>query len=61
MRLRSHERYDEDVTKSDVGKAMGVEEFQRSAAGQRFEFGKNWKGFLEKLNDERISTFKHVY
>lgn len=43
--------------KSDVGKTMGVEEFREEvAAGERFEFGENWKGFLGKLNDERIST-----
>ena len=35
---------------------MSIKKFQDEVAtGQRFEFGKNWKGFLEKLNDERIS------
>lgn len=34
---------------------MSVNKFREEvAAGQRFEFGKNWKRFLEKLNDERI-------
>ena len=35
---------------------MSVNKFREEvAAGQRFEFGKNWEIFLGKLNDERIS------
>lgn len=35
---------------------MSVNKFREEvAAGQRFEFGKNWERFLGKLNDERIS------
>jgi len=35
---------------------MSVHKFRDEvAAGQRFEFGKNWESFLGKLNDERIS------
>ena len=34
---------------------MTIEEFRSEVSkGQRFEFGKNWKVFLKKLNDERI-------
>lgn len=34
---------------------MSVELFHKEvSAGQRFEFGKNWKNFLNKLNNERI-------
>lgn len=34
---------------------MSTENFREEVAkGQRFEFGKNWKHFLNKLNDERI-------
>ena len=34
---------------------MSVNKFREEIAkGQRFEFGKNWKSFLTKLNDERI-------
>lgn len=35
---------------------MSVDKFRKEVAeGQRFEFGKNWKSFLGKLNDERIN------
>ena len=35
---------------------MSINKFREEvAAGQRFEFGKNWESFLGKLNDERIS------
>jgi len=35
---------------------MSINKFRDEVnAGQRFEFGKNWKNFLLKLNDERIS------
>lgn len=34
---------------------MSVGQFREEVSkGQRFEFGKNWKRFLTKLNDERI-------
>lgn len=34
---------------------MSINQFRKEVAkGQRFEFGKNWKNFLTKLNDERI-------
>ena len=34
---------------------MSVEKFHAEVkSGERFEFGKNWKGFLKKLNKERI-------
>lgn len=34
---------------------MSVDKFREEVAkGQRFEFGKNWKSFLQKLNDKRI-------
>ena len=34
---------------------MGVENFREEVAtGQRFEFGKNWKAFVSKLDDKRI-------
>ena len=36
---------------------MGIENFREEVAkGQRFEFGKNWKSFLEKLDVDRISN-----
>lgn len=35
---------------------MSINQFREEVArGQRFEFGKNWKNFLTKLSDERIS------
>ena len=35
---------------------MSINKFREEvAAGQRFEFGKNWESFLGKLNNERIS------
>jgi len=38
---------------------MSINKFRDEVnAGQRFEFGKNWKNFLLKLNDERISISK---
>lgn len=34
---------------------MSVEEFRAEVASkERFEFGKNWRNFITKLNDERI-------
>ena len=34
---------------------MSIKEFQKEVKeGKRFEFGKNWKSFLTKLNDERV-------
>jgi 2-polyprenyl-6-hydroxyphenyl methylase/3-demethylubiquinone-9 3-methyltransferase len=39
---------------------MSINQFREEVAkGQRFEFGKNWKNFLGKLNDERISNSQH--
>ena len=34
---------------------MNVDDFRKEVASkERFEFGKNWKNFLDKLSDERI-------
>ena len=34
---------------------MSIEKFHEEVrTGQRFEFGKNWKGFLTTLNKARI-------
>ncbi len=33
---------------------MGMQHTQEIIRGGRFQFGKNWKGFLSVLNDERI-------
>ena len=39
--------------------AMSVDQFKAEVAKkERFEFGKNWKFFLEKLDDEKISFAK---
>ena len=36
---------------------MKVEDFHSEVANkERFEFGKNWKGFIYKLTDERIES-----
>ena len=42
------------MTTSNQTDSSATEHAQEIAAGQRFEFGKNWTAFLTMLNDERI-------
>ena len=47
--------FDEIVCRG-TGEAMSIEKFREDVnKGRRFEFGKNWKYFHSKINDERIS------
>jgi 2-polyprenyl-6-hydroxyphenyl methylase/3-demethylubiquinone-9 3-methyltransferase len=39
-----------------VETALNREHQQEVAAGQRFEFGQNWRRFLEQLDDQRIQV-----
>src|SRR5262252_6514832 len=41
------------ISAEDTG--MSQQHATEVAAGQRFEFGKNWARFLESLNDQRIN------
>ena len=41
---------------------MSIKEFQKEVKeGKRFEFGKNWKSFLTKLNDERVKQAENSF